>query len=126
MSSKIVPNPLERLTLYLYNHYNDAIYCTRSERTRDMEANAFVLDQGGAKGGLFYRRFTCRGKKLRSCSAGFSHEEFLKLVQSQLGPGQMERIYDTLGWNPMSKTISTKTVSTLPHDDKPILSKFKH
>ena len=49
-------------------------------------------DQAGAREGMYYRQFRCKGKGKGKCTTSYTHEDFLALATRQLGQNQINEI----------------------------------
>ena len=103
MSSKIIPNKLENLTYYILDNYNTELMCEVCNKNWSPDGTAFMRDQGGAKNGMYYRQFRCKGKSRGRCSASYTHGDFLALARRQLGQEFIDRIQNALEVTPAAK-----------------------
>ena len=92
MSNKIIPNKLETLTYFILDNYNTRLKCEGCRKTWTPDGSAFMRDQGGSKGGMYYRQFRCKGKGKGQCTTAYGHEDFLDLATRQLGQNAMDEI----------------------------------
>lgn len=109
MSSKIIPNKLETLTYYILDHYNTELECEGCRTNWTSDGSAFMRDQAGARDGLYYRQFRCKGKGKGKCTTSYSHEDFLALATRQLGQHRIEKIKSECGFiSPIEISISKR------------------
>jgi hypothetical protein len=92
MSSKIIPNKLERLTYHILDNYNTELECEGCRTNWTSDGSAFMRDQAGAKDGMYYRQFRCKGKGKGKCTTSYTHEDFLALALRQLGQRRIDEI----------------------------------
>ena len=97
MSRKIIPNKLEPLTYFILDNYNTRLQCEGCHKTWTSDGTAFMRDQGGSKGGMYYRQFRCKGKGRGLCTTSYSHEDFLALATRQLGQNKIKEIKQVCG-----------------------------
>src|SRR5947207_4699671 len=97
MYNKIIPNTLEPLTYFILDNYNTKLKCEGCRKTWTSDGTAFMRDQAGCKGGMYYRQFRCKGKGKGMCTAGYSHEDFLALATRQLGQNTLDEIKGLCG-----------------------------
>ena len=92
MSSKIIPNKLERLTYCILDNYNTELECEGCHINWSSDGSAFMRDQAGAREGMYYRQFRCKGKGKGNCTTSYTHEDFLALATRQLGQNRINEI----------------------------------
>ena len=113
MSSKIIPNKLENLTYHILDNYNTKLMCEVCNKNWSPDGTAFMRDQGGAKNGMYYRQFRCKGKSRGRCSASYTHGYFLALARRQLGQEFIDRIQSALEATPAAKRPLSSEISPL-------------